>query len=211
MGPRILLAGLAGGVVMFFWGFVSHMLLPLGDAGISYLTYQDEILPSISKRISKPGLYMFPWPENPPGTPAPENDESMKQAEEMHKTMPHGLLIYNPPAGPYSMTPHLITEFATNVVSALIAAVLVCMAIGSLDSFVKRVLFVAAIGLSAGIAVNVPYWNWYEFPTSFTLAQIVEHVVGFTLVGAVIAAIIKPAAAGGVAPALGPGGVTPHA
>ena len=191
---KVLLAGLAGGVVLFFWGFVSHMLLPLGEAGISTLTYEEELLPAISKRVTKPGLYQFPWPESSPGTPMPESAEAMEKAEEMHKTMPHGLLIFHPSTGPFSMTPHLIVEFATNVVSSLIAAALVCMTIGSLGSFAKRMLFVTAIGLSAGIAVNVPYWNWYEFPTTFTLAQIVLHVVGFALVGAVIAAIIKPAA-----------------
>ena len=191
---KVLLAGLAGGVVLFFWGFVSHMLLPLGEAGISTLTYEEELLPAISKRVTKPGLYQFPWPESSPGTPMPENADAMAKAEAMHKTMPHGLLLFHPPSGPFSMMPHLIVEFATNVVSSLIAAVLVCMTLGSLGSFAKRMLFVTAFGLSAGIAVNVPYWNWYEFPTTFTLAQIVGHVVGFALVGAVIAAIIKPAA-----------------
>ena len=194
---KVLLAGLAGGVVMFLWGFVSHMLLPLGEAGISELTYEEEVLPAISKRVTKPGMYQFPWPESSPGTPMPKNADAMEKAEEMHKTMPHGLLIFHPPTGPFSMTPHLIVEFATNVVSSLIAAALVCLTLGSLETFVKRMLFVTAIGLSAAIAVNVPHWNWYEFPTSFTLGEIVGHVVGFALVGAVIAAIIRPAAAAG--------------
>jgi hypothetical protein len=212
MGSKILVTALAGGAAMFMWGFVSHQVLPLGEAGISTLTHQEEILPSISNRVSKPGMYMFPWPENPPGTPAPQNEETMKQANVMHETMPHGLLIFHPPTGAFSMTPHLITEFATNVVSSLVAAVLVCMTLGSLDSFVKRVLFVTAIGLSAGIAVNVPYWNWYEFPTSFTLAQIFDHVVGIAVVGAVIAAIIRPAAAVGAVLASGAiGGAKPPA
>ena len=30
----IVIGGLLGGVVMFFWGFVSHMLLPIGSAGL---------------------------------------------------------------------------------------------------------------------------------------------------------------------------------
>ena len=191
---KVLLAGLAGGVVLFFWGFVSHMLLPLGEAGISTLTYEEELLPAISKRVTKPGMYQFPLPESSPGTPMPNNAEAMEKATDMHKTSPHGLLLFHPPSGPFSMTPHLIVEFATNVVSSLIAAVLVCLTLGSLETFAKRMLFVTAIGLSAGIAVNVPYWNWYEYPTIFTLAQMADHCVGFALVGAVIAAIIKPAA-----------------
>ena len=46
------------------------------------------------------------------------------------------------------------TEFATNFLSSFIAATLVFLTISSLGSFAKRVLFVATIGLSTGIAVN---------------------------------------------------------
>ena len=195
MNLKLVLAGVAGGVVMFLWGFVSHMLLPLGDAGISSLPYQADLLPPMSAKLTKPGLYMFPWPESSPGTPMPQTAEAMETANEMHKTSPHGMLLYHPPTGPFVMTGHLVIEFGTNVASSLVAAVLVCMTLGSLDSFAKRMLFVTAIGLSAGIAVNMPYWNWYEFPATFTLAEMVSHIIGFALVGAAIGAILKPAAA----------------
>jgi hypothetical protein len=89
----------------------------------------------------------------------------------------------------------LVIELTTNVLSSFIAAVLVHMTLGSVRSFFKRALFVAVIGLSAGIAVNVPHWNWYGFPAAFTLGEIVEHVVGFGIVGLVLAAILKPAEA----------------
>jgi hypothetical protein len=110
----------------------------------------------------------------------------------MYKTSPHGLLLFYPPGGAALTGTQLLTEFVTNVVSSFLAAILVCQTLHSLRSFVKRVLFVATIGLSAGIAVNVPYWNWYGFPGTFTAAEIVEHVVGYGVVGLVIALIIKP-------------------
>jgi hypothetical protein len=47
--------------------------------------------------------------------------------------------------------------------------------------------------------VNVPQWNWYRFPTAFTLAQLVEHVVGFLLVGVAAALIMKPQSAAATA------------
>ena len=86
----------------------------------------------------------------------------------------------------------LLAEFATNVMSSLLAAVLVSLAIDSLGSFLKRAFFVSILGLSAGIAVNVPYWNWYGFPAVFTLAEMLEHLIGFAIVGIVIAIILKP-------------------
>ena len=32
---KILLGGVVGGLVIFFWGFASHMLLPIGDMGLA--------------------------------------------------------------------------------------------------------------------------------------------------------------------------------
>jgi hypothetical protein len=81
----------------------------------------------------------------------------------------------------------------TNCVTALIAAGLVSLVPSALRSFGTRVLFVTMIGVTAVIAVNVPYWNWYEFPSAFILAEMVEHIVGFFAAGLVIAPIIRPA------------------
>ena len=51
------------------------------------------------------------------------------------------------------------------------------------------------IGLLASIMTSVPFWNWYGFPTDFTLAQIIETTVGWFLAGIALAAIVRPAAA----------------
>src|SRR5262249_21750016 len=158
---RILLAGVAGGIAMFLWGFVAHMVLPLGEAGMRALPYEDKILPAISGALKEPGLYIFSWPESPPGTPFPMSQQSHQAAAELYKTSPHGLLLFNSPGSAMLTGGQLLTEFATNCVTSLIAAALVSSLIASLRSFVARVMFVTMIGLSAGIAVNVPYWNWY--------------------------------------------------
>ena len=42
------------------------------------------------------------------------------------------------------------------------------------------------------MVISVPYWNWYEFPLEFTLAEAIDSVVGWLLAGFVIAAIVRP-------------------
>jgi hypothetical protein len=194
MKSRIVVAGLAGGVAIFLWGFVAHMFLPLGEAGMRSLPYQDKVLPALSASLKEPGLYIFPWPESSPGTPMPMTQQAQQAAAELYKTSPHGLLLFHPPPAAMMTGGQLLREFLTNCASSLIAAALVSLVIGALGSYRSRVLFVTMIGVSAVIAVNVPYWNWYEFPAAFTMAEIVEHIVGFFVAGLVIAAIIKPVA-----------------
>jgi hypothetical protein len=50
---------------------------------------------------------------------------------------------------------------------------------------------VAAIGLAATITTNVSYWNWYDFPASYTLAAMVTEFVGYFAAGFAIAAILR--------------------
>ena len=192
MNFRVLIAGIAGGIAIFLWGFIAHMLLPLGQAGIRALPFEDKVLPAISASVKESGLYLFPWPESSPGNPLPMSQQAQQTAGEMYKTAPHGLLLFHPPGGAMLTGGQLATEFATNCVTALIAAALVAWLVGSLNSFASRVLFVATIGLTAAVAVNVPIWNWYQFPSAFILAEMLEHVVGFAAAGLVIAALIKP-------------------
>ena len=62
-------------------------------------------------------------------------------------------------------------------------------------SFPARVGFVSLIGLIPFFAINLPYWNWYGFPTTFTVAQLADRLLGFILIGGVLGAIVRPAPA----------------
>ena len=48
-------------------------------------------------------------------------------------------------------------------------------------------LIAGALGVFAWLAVSVPYWNWYMFPTDFTLSGLLELLIGWLLSGAAIA------------------------
>ena len=39
--------------------------------------------------------------------------------------------------------------------------------------------------------VDVSYWNWYGFPVSYTIAQLVDHGIGYLLAGFVLARICR--------------------
>jgi hypothetical protein len=41
---RVLIAALLGGLVVFIWGFVSHVLLPVGDMGMRQPANEDVVL-----------------------------------------------------------------------------------------------------------------------------------------------------------------------
>ena len=61
MSKRILLAGLVGGLAMFLWAWIAHMVLPLGQTGISKIPNERALLQAMHASLgSASGLYLFP-------------------------------------------------------------------------------------------------------------------------------------------------------
>ncbi len=67
MAKKIVMAGVLGGIVLFLWQWVSHMLLPLGDAGIKRMENEEAVIAALQPNIPQPGFYFFPAPDNKPG------------------------------------------------------------------------------------------------------------------------------------------------
>ena len=47
------------------------------------------------------------------------------------------------------------------------------------------------LGAFSSIARDVPFWNWYGFPVTFTVAQIVDSIIGMAIVGLGLALIAR--------------------
>ncbi|MGA2039900.1 MAG: hypothetical protein ABSH42_11530 [Bryobacteraceae bacterium] len=175
MTKRIVLAGILGGVAMFLWASVAHMVLPLGRAGIREIPGEQALLGDMHSALGEsPGLYMFP------GMGA---SSDMNQYEQKLTTNPSGLLIYHPP-GAKALTPaQLATEFLTELLEALLLSWLIAQI--RLEGRSPRFGYVIVVGLISAISTNVSYWNWYGFPTAYTLAYMTTQFVGYLAAGLV--------------------------
>ena len=182
---RIVIAGILGGIAMFIWTSIAHVATPLGAIGFSQMTDEASVLPVLQNSVgSKPGFYIFPWMD-------PMDPKAEEAYAEKAKTSPSGLLLYRPAGAGIAMTPALLgTEFAKETAQALIAALLLSMT--SIGAYAMRVAFVALIHVSAALATNVSYWNWYGFPLDYTVAQMFIVLVEGLLAGLVIAALVRP-------------------
>jgi len=130
---------------------------------------------------------MFPWPDFGPDATQQEKREAMKRAMEKEATGPSGILMYHP-ARNLAFTKLLGIEFATEVVEALLLVWLLAQT--RIESFAGRVGFIFVAGILAAITTNVPYWNWYGFPTLYTASYMFIEIVGFLCVGIVAALML---------------------
>ena len=173
---RILIAGLLGGIAMYVWSSIAHVATPLGTLGVSTLPNESVTVDNLASSIGDTGgLFFFPMNMNANASVA---------------TAPGGILVYNPKS-PTGMQPsNLIVEFVTELVEAILAAWLLAQT--ALTGFAQRVAFVTVIGVVAAIVPNVPYWNWYSFPPTYTLWQSLVTVIAYLAAGAAIAAYLRP-------------------
>jgi hypothetical protein len=190
---RIVLAGILAGLAVFICGALSHTVLGLGSIAVKTLPNDEAVLSTLQQNIKEPGFYLYPGGiQAAENAPEEERETLMKQYEQKYRTQAHGVLVYSPATGEYFNFPKLMSvELASNILGALIAAWLLSFAFTAL-SRMGRILFVASLGLFASLAIDVSYWNWYDFPTAYLCASLLDNVIAWTFGGVVLAFVMKP-------------------
>ena len=188
---RIFLAGVLGAIAMFLWTFVSHEILPLGEAGVQNTMDDTALLNELKSTVkNKDGLYIYPSMGLGPDATHAQRTEAMHTYEAKLAKNPSGFLIYHPAGSrPMNMGKYLTVEFVTELCEALLAIWLLAQT--RIVTFGGRLGFVTAAGIMAAIATNVSYWNWWGFPGNYTAAYMFIQVVGFFLVGLVAALMFR--------------------
>lgn len=186
---RIIIAAIAGGLIVFCWSFVSHMMLPIAEMGMHMEKLPGEVAlrSALTEHLPESGLYFIPGMD-----PALES-EPAKQWEEAAERMASGpvALMVVRKEGSSGMAKELGFEGLTNIFGALVAAlILSCIPC----AFFCRVLVVAALGLFSWISIDASHVIWYGFPIEYAAGQLIDHLVGWSLAGLAIAAIVKPCA-----------------
>ena len=179
---RVLVAGLIGGIVMFVWGVAAHMVLGLGEVGIRQPANENVVLSSLHEGLgNQPGIYMLPSLD-----PSKVSDKAVVNAYSAKAaTSPYAFVVYLPQGDDMmQMGPQIGRQWASDTLAALaLAFVLGLTAL----SFRRRVALAAAVAVFAWLSTMLPYWNWYRFPLDFTLAALLEQLVGWLLAGAAMA------------------------
>jgi hypothetical protein len=169
MNVRVVVAGVLAGLTVFLWSAVSHMALPLGQAGLTPLPDQENLLRTLEGTATERRLYVFPWYE-----------DGARMAEAM-RTSPRGLLALTPARDEFSMGAAMAKEATSNVVGGLFLAFLLAASGAALGGWGHRVAFGAALGAFASTAIDFSYSTWYGFPTTYLAAQLADQVVGWAL------------------------------
>ena len=189
MTTRAFAAAILGGITMFIWSFLAHDLLPLGETGMREFKDEAAMLDALKTNLGDAhGLYHFPGHKAGPNATRQEKSDAMKRAMEKAASGPSGVLLYHS-TREFSFGKLLGIEFATELLEAILVIFLLTRT--RIESFGGRVGFVFVAGILAAITTNIPYWNWYGFPSNYTAAYMSIEIIGFLCVGLVAALLLK--------------------
>ena len=190
MAKRVVIGGILGGLTMFVWLFVAHEFLPLGELGVQEIPNEGPVLNAMQAAIPHAGLYLFPGMGLGPNPTIEQRNAAMPAYMKKYEQSPHGILVYHPPSGAFNFGAALAKEGAINLLEGLLAAWLLSYAAAG-RTYSGRAGFVVILGVLASVTTNLEYWNWYDFPGNYVAGYMVTQIIGFTLVGLVVAAFVK--------------------
>ncbi|HZN36660.1 MAG TPA: hypothetical protein VFB80_22680 [Pirellulaceae bacterium] len=188
MWIRILIAGIAGGVLVFVTGAFSHAALGLQGRTIENLPDEATFVEQVKGQKLRHGLYGFPG--QPTSKDAKEREREFAEVQKRFKAGPAGFLLIAPTGEEMMGGATLGMEFATNAIAALLAAWILSLAAADVG-FGKRWLAVLAMGIFAWFSLSASYGIWYRFPHDFIHDEFYCAVLEWGVAGLAIAAIVR--------------------
>ncbi|MBV9080531.1 MAG: hypothetical protein JO102_05370 [Elusimicrobia bacterium] len=174
---KAILGVLVGAVVYFVWGALSWTVIPWHNAAMKSIPEERLVSDTLKVVIKEKGLYFFP--SHPAGSA-----EDEKAWKERYTQGPVGMLVFSP-AGREPMGPSM---FGFAILGALLMSSLLMWIFWAsrLARAVHLIHLGAAVGLIAGLATHLAYWNWFGFPGAWTAVGIADLVIAFALTGAAL-------------------------
>ncbi len=193
---RIVIAGVAGAVVLFIWSSISWMLIPwhLMDK----LPGEEGIRQTLKLTQAERGVYWIPGEDlsiDKSALTGAETDAMKEAMNQAHRDGPIAMVVYDPKGGsPRFWT--VVTGLLLNFLVATTAAVLLTLAAPALPGLHGRVIFVVLLGVYTAIGTHLMNWNWMNYPLKFSLEMAGDTLVASVLLGVTLGVLVRPGAGG---------------
>jgi hypothetical protein len=180
MGRGLVLGTILGGVVLFFWGFLFHSVIPFANSTLHPFSNQDAVLQAALAGAPASGTYIVPN-YSPDATP-----EQRKAVQEKAASGPIVLVAVR--RDPVVLGRALGVQLGADLLAALFLTIVI-MRSGASTALGRAGLLVV-VALAGWAMRSLPSWNWFGFGFDYVLAELVDMVVGFFLAGLLISRFV---------------------
>ncbi len=172
---KLFLGAFVGGIILFFWQFLSHTVLNLHAPAEQYTPAQEQLLAELSKHLSKPGGYMLPRLET-------NTMEYPADFVQKFQGKPWATIQYHPSLS-MDMSYNIIREFILDVV--LVFLFLLVLRRLKNQSPGQIIFLCLLLGFLIFSNSSYSYHIWY--PRYDLRADLIDYVVSWGLCGLFLA------------------------
>lgn len=178
---RILISAIAGGIVLFLWGFVYWVVTGIPLRGMTDFKDEAAVERVLRENAPTPGYYVLPTAHTPVGL-----TESQHGEQRVAKISTNFFAACSVRVGGIgSLGCQLAASFGGNVVSAALMALLLLQIPGL--TYRGKVTFTVGTALFASLTGVAPQSIWFGAPCNWFLINTFDLLVGWTLAGLVLA------------------------
>ena len=169
-------------IAMFLWGFLYFG--PLNGLGaVSSGAGTTALQETLESSIPESGTYVIP-----------DMSLYLNDADRFattHEAGPRAMLHVQKSGAPVMDPKVMIVGFIHMLVVAFILGVVLQMVLPALPTYGGKIVFLAILGLLAGLWVNFGQVVWWAHPVKYHLLNSVYHVVSFAIAGAILGKFVK--------------------
>ena len=191
---KVLIAGLAGGLVVFFWGAISWMLLPFHNMTMKQMPNEDAVAEVMRANLTESGVYTYPGTNHAEVVSgAMTEEQAMSKMVEKAKRGPNmPVFVYYPEGIDLWDPKFFLAGFVLCVLSATLLAFTLTATHTSFPTAGAKTLLAFVLAGFVSLTSHLESWNWLMFPSDFTAAAILDELVGWGLAGLLIAKLVTP-------------------
>lgn len=183
----LLLGTILGGLTAFIWSSLSWELLGWHEKSILAFQNDQEVADVLLSHTTQSGTYILP------GVPQEGMTAEQKKAAQtaVMQRMQKGPIMFAAirREGFGSFARGLVIQFVSLMAAAFLLTWLLVQTHGL--TYGKRVVFLAVVGLAAGVISDLPNWNWWGFSGVYTAVNVADFTLTWLFAGLVIAKVVK--------------------
>ncbi len=185
MRGSIIKGAIVGAIIAFLWSAISWIALPWHKMTLERFQNEQAVIDTIMEAAPKNGIYILPYGF---GNQAEQIQPSGE--EQMGESMTHPMVFASVNHG--GMKKH-VGPYIMNFIILFITAGLISWLLLQTKAmaFIQKALFVAIVGLTAGVVTYLPAWNWLGFPAGYVWVHIIDLTITWFLAGLAIAKVVK--------------------
>lgn len=168
---KLLIGAMVGGIILFFWQFLSWSILNVHLSTMAYTPSQDAILECLEANLSEDGFFFMPTVS--PGSSSAEAQAKME--ESIGK--PWAQVYYHK-----AMKNNMGMNMFRGLVADVLAVFLLCWILLKFAALDLKTSLLAslAVGFAGYLAIGYTNAIWFELKT---LPDLIDALVSWSLVG----------------------------